>query len=76
MNYFEKQPQTKFQSQQEEYQKQLMRSKSPLFEGVEGEFYYIEKIGSWLPSPKIINRRESTKNYIKGFVTLLYFIFS
>ena len=66
MNYFEKQPQTKFQSQQEEYQKQLMRSKSPLFEGVEGELYYIEKIGSWLPSPKIINRRESTKNLYKG----------
>lgn len=66
MNYFEKQPQTKFQSQQEEYQKQLMRSKSPIFEGAEGELYYIEKIGSWLPSPKIINRRESTKNLYKG----------
>ena len=57
-----KYPQTKFQTQQEERQKQLMRSKSPLFEGAKGELFYIEEKKRWLPSSKIINRRESTKN--------------
>ncbi len=61
-----KYPQTKFQTQQEERQKQLMRSKSPLFEGAKGELFYIEEKKRWLPSSKIINRRESTKNLYKG----------
>ena len=52
-----------------------MRSKSFVFDNAEGELYYIKEAQDWLPSPKVINRRESVKNLYKGIRkdALLYF---
>lgn len=58
-------PQTKYKLDEEERQKKLIRSKSPVFDGAKGELFYIEERGEWLPSPKVIQRRESTKNLFK-----------
>ena len=68
-------PQTEFKIQQERKQRNLMRSKSFVFDNAEGELYYIKEAQDWLPSPKVINRRESVKNLYKGIRkdALLYF---
>jgi len=52
-----------------------MKSKSFVFDNATGELFYVQKEHSWLPSSKVINRRESVKNLYKKIRkdALLYF---
>lgn len=67
--------QTEFKTQQENKQRYLMKSKSFVFDNATGELFYVQKEQNWLPSSKVINRRESVKNLFKKTRkdALLYF---
>ena len=75
MNEFKKYPQTKYQIQQESRQRRLMRNKSDVFDGAEGELFFIKETWSWKPSTKIIRHTQSTKNLFKDIrqAALTYF---
>lgn len=62
---YNKYPQTKYQTQQESRQRRLMRSKSDVFDGADGELFFIKETKSWRPSSKIIRHSESSKNLFK-----------
>lgn len=70
--------QTEYKTQQEKRQRNLMKSKSFVFDNAEGELFYVQEKHNWLPSSKIINRRESVKNLFKKIRkdALLYFEFN
>ena len=40
---YNKYPQTKYQTQQESRQRRLMRSKSDVFDGADGELFFIKE---------------------------------
>lgn len=67
--------QTKFKTQQENKQRYLMKSKSFVFDNAKCEKFFVEDKQCWMPSSKVINRRESVKNLFKTIRkdALLYF---
>ena len=67
--------QTEFKTQQENKQRYLMKSKSFVFDNAKGEMFFVKAKQRWIPSSKVINRRESVKNLYKGIRkdALLYF---
>ena len=56
---------TKYQLQQENRQRYLLRNKSSVFDKAEGELFYIKSIGAWKPSTKIIRHSQSIKNLFR-----------
>lgn len=66
---------TKYQSQQENRQRYLLRNKSFVFDKAEGELFYIKSIGAWKPSTKIIRHTQSIKNLFRDIrrTALAYF---
>ena len=67
--------QTEYKTQQENKQRYLMKSKSFVFDNAKGEMFFVEEKQRWMPSSKVINRRESVKNLFKTIRkdALLYF---
>jgi len=67
--------QTEFKTQQEKKQRDLMKSKSFVFDNAKCETFFVEEKQRWMPSSKVINRRESVKNLFKSIRkdALLYF---
>lgn len=70
--------QTEYKTQQENKQRYLMKSKSYVFDNATGEMYFVDEKQRWMPSSKVINRRESVKNLYKEIRkdALLYFEFN
>lgn len=57
--------QTEFKTQQEKRQRYLMKSKSFVFDNAKCEMFFVTEKQRWMPSSKVINRRESVKNLFK-----------